>query len=180
MTTKKPPAKDVAQGCVVLIVGVVLAVVMVQRCLSSGAAPPQPANSDVRTPERIAEDEDKLAEMRNRRFLGPGTTADEAPPTLNRETLRRSEFGSKWPLSVDEGTVVCIQDAGRVVIFFESDGTRYAVNGTSKGPTTMARFRLQRINDIWLDNPELPGTKISIGPVLDAGLRLCRAQGWEP
>lgn len=78
--------------------------------------------------------------------------------------LRRADFGDAWPLTVDEGRVVC--QPGRIVVFITSVGT-YAVNGSAE------RGGMQSIDAIWLDDPKLPGAKIRIDPILNAGLALC-------
>lgn len=69
-----------------------------------------------------------------------------------------------WPFSIDAGTLVCDADA----VTFESDGTVYALNGLA-----LTRELGLEPDPIWLDNPEVEGTKISIGPLIDLGLSLC-------
>jgi len=54
------------------------------------------------------------------------------------------------------------------VVYFTTDGRRYAVNGTAT-----ARKDAPDIDAIWRANPALEGTKINIGPVIDEGLELC-------
>ncbi|KLO45365.1 hypothetical protein ABH37_00790 [Mycobacterium haemophilum] len=74
-----------------------------------------------------------------------------------------------WPLTVSEGTLACHPlgaHLGRVT--FTSGGTTYWVNGTAK-----AAHKYADLDDIWRDNPDIPGTKINIGPLLDRGLALC-------
>ncbi|MGR3709818.1 MAG: DUF2511 domain-containing protein, partial [Alterinioella nitratireducens] len=52
-------------------------------------------------------------------------------------------------------------------VVFVSGGETYALNGTAQSRGH------QRIDPIWLDNPELPGLKISVSPMIDMGLDLC-------
>jgi len=54
-------------------------------------------------------------------------------------------------------------------VLFEAEGTTYAVNGTAMSQ----RPELPEIDEIWSDSPDVPGLKIDIAPVLDAGLALC-------
>lgn len=82
------------------------------------------------------------------------------------EQLGRADWGDEWPLTVDSGTVRC-EDGG--LVLFEADGTTYAVNGTAMSQ----RPELPEVDEIWADNPDIPGAKIDIGPVLDSGLELC-------
>jgi hypothetical protein len=80
--------------------------------------------------------------------------------------LHKSDFpAGTWPLTVSSGTVRC---EGSAVYFEAPDGTEYAVNGTARGqdPTPP-------LEDIWRKDPDLPGTRIDISPVLDAGLATC-------
>lgn len=79
-------------------------------------------------------------------------------------------FGDDWPLTVDEGILSCyLRDGGanREVVLKVGDVV-YAINGIAKGSGRWAE-----IDPIWLDNPRIAGTKISLQPFLDAGLALC-------
>ena len=80
--------------------------------------------------------------------------------------ITKKELGDQWPFTVTEGVLACLP-AGAVI--FAAEGVTYAVNGTAKGLKKYAA-----IEKIWLPNPEIPGTRKKIGPVLDRGLKLCR------
>jgi hypothetical protein len=71
---------------------------------------------------------------------------------------------AKWPFTVASGLLEC--KPGRVVVF-HTGGTTYGVNG-------LAAARYRSINPIGRSDPTIPGTKISVGPVIDRGLSLCR------
>ena len=88
--------------------------------------------------------------------------------------IHAKEFGDNWLLAVRKGTVACerIQPSGYsgtplYVVTFYAPGLqkKFALNGTA-----MSRG-YERIDDIWLDSGNL-GLKMSISPVLDAGLAL--------
>lgn len=87
----------------------------------------------------------------------------------SRGEISKDEFGDKWPLTVSSGKVLCLD--GSFVLFVGEGGT-YAVNGTAR--SAMKRKGWRDINDIWKADPEYPEAKISIGPVLNRGLELCR------
>lgn len=70
-----------------------------------------------------------------------------------------------WPFSIEQGTLVCDADA----VTFEAAGAVYALNGLALG-----RELGDDPDSIWLDNPEVEGFKISIGPLIDLGLELCQ------
>jgi hypothetical protein len=68
-----------------------------------------------------------------------------------RITYRRSDYGDRWPFSVDEITVFCVM-GNRV--YFESSGMVYPLNGKAMADSK------RDFKEIWLDNPNLSGTKI--------------------
>lgn len=101
--------------------------------------------------------------------------------------LTKEQYGDKWPLTVSSGHIECKNNA----VIFHSDGKTYAVNGVARAQG------YSEINTIWKDDPAffkmaaeiakakdstvdevLRGlgspTKISIGPILDSGLKLCK------
>ena len=108
--------------------------------------------------------------------------------------LTKAEFGDAWPFSVDDGVIRCLSNEPGAVVF-ESGGTIYAVNGIANGLAEQHGFH--PIESIWLDDPKFfdmaeelaaadqepvaqvlealgKPTKISIGPILDTGVALCR------
>lgn len=79
------------------------------------------------------------------------------------------EFGADWPLTVDSGDLSCEGSNGfGAVVFTDPDGNEYGVNGVAAGQG------YSPIDPIWKDDPELAGLKISIGPLIDRGLSLCK------
>lgn len=71
--------------------------------------------------------------------------------------LKSKDF-KKWPFT---NNIVQIQKKG-FELYVISDKIKYNLNGAAnKG---------EPLENIWLDNPEIPGTKISISPIL----RTCR------
>ena len=93
--------------------------------------------------------------------------------------ITSKDFGDKWPFTVTKGELSC---NGNDAVTFKTNGIIYGVNGRalSKG--------YPRINPIWKDDQkmiewlkeQMPGEKItsppkiSIGPVLEKGLTLCK------
>ncbi|MFS8104661.1 YebY family protein [Lentzea alba] len=98
----------------------------------------------------------------------PTTTTNQTrnPTQARREPgeVRREDFGEKWPLTVDAGIVRCQNGA----VTFTANGFNYDVNGTA-----MTKNRGKKIDEIWADNPKVPGLKINISPIIDLGLKLC-------
>jgi hypothetical protein len=89
----------------------------------------------------------------------PGPT--RVPGALARADIPKGE----WPLTVSHGVVRC---EGTSVIF-RANGRDYAVNGTAQ----MLHKEMAKIHRIWRRDPDVPGLRINIGPVLDKGLELC-------
>ncbi len=87
-------------------------------------------------------------------------------PSTGREVTRQ-EFGDRWPFTVERGVVICL--VGHVAVF-RAGGVTYALNGLAR-----QRGGYADIRPIWLDDPEYPGLlKVSLGPILDAALDLCK------
>ena len=98
---------------------------------------------------------------------GGSEPASEEPGTL-RISATDVPRGD-WPLTVQEGVLRCEGSGGiGAVVFRTPDGTDYGVNGTALGQG------FPRIDAIWKKDPDIPGTRINIGPVLDRGLELCK------
>lgn len=73
-------------------------------------------------------------------------------------------IGWQWPLTVEEGTLRCENDA---VVFTDPDGNEWAVNGQA------VTVGYNEIDPIWLDNPDLDGAKLDIGPLISYGRQFC-------
>lgn len=97
------------------------------------------------------------------------TPAPRQPTAVPRGYMSRALLGDKWPLTVDEGTIVCDRNA---ILFRDADGHLYAVNGAA---ITLAESKGWRdIHDIDVPVPDgSPGAIISLQPLLDTGLALC-------
>ncbi|WP_421865081.1 DUF2511 domain-containing protein [Motiliproteus sp.] len=79
------------------------------------------------------------------------------------EAVSRNQFGAAWPFTVEAGSVRCYQGAA----VFRADGVSYQLNGVAGGQGYAS------IDPIWRDNPDLPGAKIGLGPILEIALDLC-------
>lgn len=101
----------------------------------------------------------------------------ESPPApkapTNEVLIRQADLGAEWPFTVTEGTLRCVGRGAWRPIVFSAGGVNYAINGTAKGRDTVAKYNLQEVRPIWRDNPEIPGTKIAMSPVIALGQKLC-------
>ena len=97
----------------------------------------------------------------------PGYVKSTTPRATapNPNLLKASDYGATWPFTVESGVVECHEDA--LITFSANNGVTYGLNGTAQAAGYPS------IDRIWKDNPKIPRTKISIGPILDKGLNLC-------
>jgi Protein of unknown function (DUF2511) len=93
--------------------------------------------------------------------------AERDPDLSNGEAVvKRAHFGEDWPLTVNGGWLSC-QAGGAVV--FSARATSYAVNPLARG----LPWVYNDISEILADDPENPGQKKDIYPLLRKGLQLC-------
>lgn len=99
-----------------------------------------------------------------------------APPTAttggsNRPAglvERETWTDGPWPFTVDSATLLCTKAAMGERITVVANGEMYALNGTAKSAKLWPPF-----DPIWRDDPDTPGLKIDIGPMIDRGRALC-------
>ncbi len=111
------------------------------------------------------DDPDQVAEQSLQRQVAPSPPVKKTIP--NRSVVvTEKEYGNKWPFTVPSVTLRCVSLPGGDGIIVECDGKKYAINGT-------AQSTYPAVDPIWRDNPDLPGTKINIGPLIERGTELC-------
>lgn len=87
-------------------------------------------------------------------------------PNGTRMEVDSECFEEEWPLTVDAGLLECIR--GSAVVIHTSEGT-FAVNGMAE-----TWEEGEPIDPIWRDNTSgMGGPKVSMKPLVDAGLDLC-------
>lgn len=97
----------------------------------------------------------------------------------NSIEISTAEFGDKWPFTVSSGKLMCSPPGS---VTFAANEKVYAVNGLAKSNRRNADIR-----EIWKDDTESQHAqymlkqgrpdlvpKISISPIIDRGLKLCR------
>lgn len=139
-----------------LLVPIALLATLVSAC---GSAPAPTSQDDVVAPEATA------ATMATDAPADTAAPEDTAAPA---GTISRESMGDKWPLTVDSGVVACDGTSTYGAVTFTANGVTYGVNGAA------LQQGLPKIDPIWSDDPSIPGTKINIGPIIDAGLALCK------
>jgi hypothetical protein len=86
----------------------------------------------------------------------------ETTKRLNKQLLLKQEFGDSWAFTIDKGVLENIR--GAVILRYEN--TEYGLNGVASS------MGYEDVNEIWLDNPNIEGTKISIGTFITMGNNL--------
>ena len=88
------------------------------------------------------------------------------------KAIEKDNFGGAWPFSFKEAQLQCLDGAAYVMNF--DDNKLYALTGLArvKGKS-MGVLPLDSGSKVWLDNPQMPGTKITLSDVTSAALDLC-------
>jgi hypothetical protein len=98
-----------------------------------------------------------------------GRSSESSTRSPSEVKITKQEFGTKWPLTVDEGVLACKGRGGVGEVVFTTNGKTYAVNGIAKGTK-----KYIPIDEIWANNPSVSGLKKDIGPIIERGLKLCQ------
>lgn len=101
------------------------------------------------------------------RPAGGGLQQQQRRQVGGRLTVTKAEYGERWPLTVDTAEVECLPGDRYVV---HANGTTYGLNGLAMaGPDAYPSVR-----PIWRDDPNNPGSKVSIAPLIEAAKSTCR------
>jgi hypothetical protein len=92
-------------------------------------------------------------------------------PVTPAARISPANFSEAWPFAVDQLDLLC-EPGDAVIVVNPADGKRYGVNGAAIGRAS--ELKLDSLEGIWVDNPQLPGTKISVSPVINQGIALCK------
>lgn len=122
--------------------------------------------------------------------------------SADSKTIRQSDYGDKWPLTVPEATLLC-KEMNFSGFRFSFQGvylyvnkSYYPVNGTASNKHIIDRYNIEPLydlEDIWAVDekvmeavrkfyenkgkvmpPDEPLVRISIGPLINDGLKLCK------
>lgn len=78
--------------------------------------------------------------------------------------ITRTEYAEGWPFTVERGELACVDDA----VVFTAGGTMYGVNGAA------VRGGYPDVDPIRRTSPVIPPLKVSLAPLIEDGLALCR------
>ena len=93
-----------------------------------------------------------------------GLAIEVTPGSFDGVEITRAQFGDVWPFTIESGLAEC-RHRNRMPIFRV---------GKEEYPLTGRRvFALADPYDIWLDDSNNPGQKMSLKPVADVALTQC-------
>lgn len=90
--------------------------------------------------------------------------------------LSKNDMGDKWPFTVEDGELRCINGVGNgKEVFFTTNGSHYSINEAAK-----ADDYFEHIEEIRRATPVLSflpfiNTEVSLRPIEERGAELCRA-----
>ncbi|WP_080779902.1 DUF2511 domain-containing protein [Chryseobacterium phocaeense] len=103
-------------------------------------------------------------------FVALSCNKNANPESQTHQKFTKQEYIGKWPFSVDEVDVFC---SGYKEIYCKADnGKIYALNGSAKGASSHDPS-ISKVEEIWLDDPQFAGLKISYSDFIAEGLKLC-------
>lgn len=87
------------------------------------------------------------------------------------QLISAEDYVDAWPFSVEEMHLSCYP-GNAVVVADAETGVMYPLNGVASGKASA--LGLEPLANIWRDDPANPGAKVSIGPLIEQGLQLCK------
>ena len=95
-----------------------------------------------------------------------------SPVWATTTELSSADLGAAWPFTVERGTLQC---HSKTFITFTAQSRIYAINGSATSYAKSNQVPWLDVRPIWRDNPQISGTKIPMGAVIERGLALCKA-----
>jgi len=95
------------------------------------------------------------------------------PAPRNTLIFKKDEYLGKWPFSINKIEVYC--SGYKEIYCIASNGKTYALNGSAKG-ASHNNSSISKVEEIWLDDPDWAGLKISYGDFITEGLQLCESK----
>ncbi|HCR0870751.1 MULTISPECIES: DUF2511 domain-containing protein [Enterobacteriaceae] len=89
------------------------------------------------------------------------------------QALDGSSFGDTWPLTFEKAMVSCVNGA-YAFVYDSATGNRYPLNGMASNAVKSGKMEGYDLDTVWKDDPNYSGVKMSISPVLDSSLNLCK------
>ena len=85
-----------------------------------------------------------------------------------RKMITQEEYGASWPLTVDSARLCYAMQA----VWVEVKGKKYDLNSMAKIVLPRHGHDYCDLREIWKDDPDIEGSKVNVGPLIDAGCAL--------
>lgn len=87
--------------------------------------------------------------------------------------VSRDSWSGAWPLAIDGGLLTCTVILDNPALYItDGDGRMWPINGIAS--SNASRFGAEPdLAPIWLDNPEIPGTKVPLTELINHASTLC-------
>ena len=109
--------------------------------------------------------------MRKSSCLAFVLTCTAANAQTSISLIDQEQLGDAWPFTQPEMHLSCLP--GKAVVVMDVDtAAMYPLNGPAKQQAQ--RHGMKPLEEIWRDNPEIVGAKISVSSVIERGLALCK------
>jgi hypothetical protein len=119
-------------------------------------------------------EEERKEALRRRNKIKSEQQAREQQHKNPSVKVTSTEFGDKWPFTVNEGVISkeVLEVGGKkyAILTFITEGKVYALNGFAASRIKQRGYL--EIEAIWKDNPKIKGAKINIWPIIERGLAL--------
>ncbi|MCW9319853.1 YebY family protein [Klebsiella pneumoniae] len=89
------------------------------------------------------------------------------------QALDGASFGNTGPLTFEKAMVSCVNGAYAFVHDTATDN-RYPLNGMASSAVKSGKMEGYDLDTVWKDDPNYSGVKMSMSPVLDSALNLCK------
>lgn len=104
---------------------------------------------------------------------------DAHPSPLGDEFLKISDLGENWPFTIDAARILCAEHNSLFLTAARQPGSSkmYPLNGAARSRAD--RLGADPLEEIWAENPEAPGTRLSVSGAIRIGLDRCKARDIE-
>ncbi|HHV7358398.1 TPA: DUF2511 domain-containing protein [Morganella morganii] len=102
-----------------------------------------------------------------------GCDSSEPEQPKNIKQISQTTYSGEWPFTSDTVEIECYK--GGAFVKDVETGNVYGLTGFANNLGTNGKTKSTNINDadFWKQNPDIPGTKISLAPFISDALALC-------
>lgn len=87
------------------------------------------------------------------------------------DVIYQKDYGSKWAFTIDRAIIKC--DRQSALLIDPATNITYPLNGLARTRMQASGKKIGNIDNIWRNNPDIPGAGIDISPFINKALELC-------